>query len=74
MCLTCWLYQIPTQKFFTEDFGLPVTMKPNFEDLSCDMIFGETPPAMEDDDAFKQPCFAAQCKWLKIIIGLGCCL
>ncbi|GMH35633.1 hypothetical protein BSKO_03501 [Bryopsis sp. KO-2023] len=59
MCVN--MCKIPTQKFFTEDFGLPVTMKPNFEDLSCDMIFGEMPPSIEDDEAFKQPCFAAQC-------------
>lgn len=26
--------QVPTQNFFTNDFGLPLTMKPNFEDLS----------------------------------------
>jgi hypothetical protein len=29
------------QTFFTEEFGLPLTMKPNFEDLSCEMIFGQ---------------------------------
>ncbi len=36
-------------------------MKPNFEDLSCDMIFGQPPPALEEDEAFAQPCFATQC-------------
>lgn len=28
------------QAFFCDEFGLPLTMKPNFEDLSCQMIFG----------------------------------
>lgn len=36
--------QIPTQDFFTNDIGLPVTMKPNFEDLSCEMVFGAVRP------------------------------
>lgn len=59
MCVN--MCKIPTQSFFTDDFGLPLTMKPNFEDLSCDMIFGQPPPALEEDEAFAQPCFATQC-------------
>lgn len=50
--------QMPTQSFFTDDFGLPLTMKPNFEDLSCEMIFGQLPPPIEKDEAYLQPCFA----------------
>jgi hypothetical protein len=46
----------PTQKFFTEKFGIPVTMTPNFEDLSCKMIFGEFPPSPENDPAYQQVC------------------
>jgi hypothetical protein len=39
-----------------------MTMKPNFEDLSCEMIFGQAPPPLEEDPALQQPCFAAsQC-------------
>jgi hypothetical protein len=36
--------KLPTQRFFTDTFGLPLTMNPNFEDLSCEMIFGQAPP------------------------------
>ncbi len=53
--------QRPTEEFFGESFGLPLTMNPNFEDLSCEMIFGQAPPAVEEDAAFKQPCFAKHC-------------
>jgi hypothetical protein len=53
--------QLPTQEFFTEDFGLPLTMNPNFEDLSCEMIFGQAPPPMEADAVATQPCFIPQC-------------
>ncbi|XP_059433314.1 beta-carotene isomerase D27, chloroplastic isoform X2 [Corylus avellana] len=28
-----------------------------FEDMSCEMIFGQDPPASSDDPAFKQPCY-----------------
>lgn len=53
--------KLPTQEFFTEDFGLPLTMNPNFEDLSCEMIFGQAPPPLEADAVATQPCFIPQC-------------
>eukprot|EP00798_Chlamydomonas_sp_ICE-L_P028392 gene28392-31528_t len=55
------LCKIPTQSFFTDDCGLALNMVPNFEDLSCEMRFGEPPPPIEEDDAFKQPCFQFTC-------------
>lgn len=27
--------QVPTQEFFARDMGLPLEMKPNYEDFSC---------------------------------------
>jgi len=45
-----------TQEFFTDTFGLPLTMNPNYEDYSCEMIFGLAPPPIEEDDAVLQPC------------------
>lgn len=53
--------KLPTQRFFTDTFGLPLTMNPNFEDLSCEMIFGQAPPPIEEDKVYMQPCFATQC-------------
>ncbi|EFN57026.1 hypothetical protein CHLNCDRAFT_57404 [Chlorella variabilis] len=53
--------KLPTQKFFTETFGLPLTMDPNFEDLSCEMVFGRAPPPVELDKVYSQPCFTKQC-------------
>lgn len=41
--------------------GFPLTMNPNFEDLSCDMIFGQTPVPLEKDAAYGQPCFPVHC-------------
>lgn len=29
-------------------------MKPNFEDLSCEMIFGQAPPPIEQDEVYNQ--------------------
>jgi len=57
--------KIPTQKFFTETFGLPLTMNPDFETLECEMIFGQAPPPIEEDPVFNQPCFSV-CN-----VGLG---
>ncbi|PIA48779.1 hypothetical protein AQUCO_01300010v1 [Aquilegia coerulea] len=53
--------KIPTQDFFTNEFGLPLTMIPNFEDMSCDMVYGQIPPPFEEDPASKQPCYASIC-------------
>jgi hypothetical protein len=30
--------------------------------MSCEMVFGQTPPPIEEDKAFKQPCFATLCE------------
>jgi len=53
--------KLPTQRFFTEDFGIPLTMVPNFEDFSCEMIFGQPPPPLETEDAYNQPCLVDDC-------------
>nr|AFI78797.1 putative D27 family protein [Nitella hyalina] len=59
MCIN--MCKLPTQDFFTNDFGLPLTMNPDYEDMSCEMIFGQAPPPPEEDPALKQPCYAAIC-------------
>ena len=51
----------PTEAFFADAFGLPLTMVPNFEDLSCEMQFGVPAPAIEADSVYDQPCFSGQC-------------
>lgn len=51
------LCKVPTQNFFTNELGLPLTMVPNYEDLSCELIYGQVPPPLEEDTAFQQPCF-----------------
>jgi hypothetical protein len=59
MCIN--MCKLPTQAFFTQDFGIPLTMTPNFEDLSCEMVFGQVPPPLETEAAYHQPCLAHQC-------------
>lgn len=54
MCVN--MCKLPTQQFFTEKFGIPLTMTPDFEDLSCDMVFGQAPPPLETEEAYQQPC------------------
>ncbi|ERN08265.1 beta-carotene isomerase D27, chloroplastic isoform X1 [Amborella trichopoda] len=56
MCVN--MCKIPTQDFFTNEFGLPLTMTPNFEDMSCDMVYGQAPPPFEEDPVSTQPCYA----------------
>lgn len=59
MCVN--MCKIPTQNFFTNEFGLPLTMNPNFEDMSCEMIYGQVPPPLEEDPVSKQPCYPNLC-------------
>ena len=33
-------------------------MEPNFEDYSCEMVFGKAPPPAKSDEAARQPCLA----------------
>ena len=57
MCVN--MCKLPTQKFFTDDFGIPVTLVPNFEDYSCDMTFGQIPPDLTTEDAYREKCLTA---------------
>lgn len=59
MCVN--MCKLPTQDFFTQKFGIPLTMTPNFEDFSCDMVFGQLAPPLEDEDCYQQPCLVGQC-------------
>lgn len=59
MC--CSVCKMPTQEFLAEDLGVPTTMRPNFEDMSCEMIFGLQPLPVEEDPAMCVPCLA-ECK------------
>ena len=59
MCVN--MCKLPTQRFFTEDFGIPLTMTPNFEDFSCTMVFGQPPPPLETEAAYQQPCLINHC-------------
>ena len=54
MCVN--MCKLPTQDFFTEKFGIPLTMTPNFDDLSCTMVFGQQPPSLGEDEATAQGC------------------
>jgi hypothetical protein len=55
------LCKVPTQTFFQEGFGIPLTLTPNFEDFSCEMVFGQVPPALETEPLYQQPCLVQQC-------------
>lgn len=34
-------------------------MTPDFQTLSCDMVFGQPPPPIQQDPAYAQPCLSA---------------
>ena len=45
--------------------GMPLYMEPNFEDLSCKMVFGQRPPPLDQDEVSGQKCFK-QCALAKM--------
>ncbi|KAK7393486.1 hypothetical protein VNO78_22043 [Psophocarpus tetragonolobus] len=55
MCIN--LCKLPSQSFIKDSLGMSVNMVPNFDDMSCEMIFGQNPPESTNDPALKQPCF-----------------
>ncbi|CDP03682.1 unnamed protein product [Coffea canephora] len=61
------LCKMSSQEFIKDSLGMPLNMVPNFDDMSCDMIFGQEPPLVINDPAFVQPCYKI-CKDLKILI------
>lgn len=60
MCIN--MCKLPTQTFFTEGFGIPLTLIPNFEDFSCEMIFGQAPSPETDAEIARQPCLKLHCE------------
>lgn len=50
--------KIPTQNFFLQDMGLPLTMEPNYETFECQFSFGKTPSVATELEAMATPCLA----------------
>jgi beta-carotene isomerase len=48
--------KIPTQRFFSEQWGVPLSMKPNFETGECQLAFGVEPLAIADDPTLPSGC------------------
>lgn len=38
----------------------------DFEDMSCEMVYGQVPPPFEEDPVAKQPCFADICEFFML--------
>mmetsp|Transcript_14712 Transcript_14712/g.27682 ORF Transcript_14712/g.27682 Transcript_14712/m.27682 type:complete len:287 (+) Transcript_14712:54-914(+) len=58
--------KLPTQQFFLEDMGLPLTMKPDYDTYECQFSFGLSPTADDEDEAKNTPCLA-RCPSRKVI-------
>ena len=46
--------KVPTERFFAEKWGIPLSMEPNFETGACQLRFGVVPMEVEDDPTI--PC------------------
>ena len=50
--------KLPTQRFFLEDMGLPLTMTPDYDTHECQFSFGLTPTPQSELDAKNTPCLS----------------
>ena len=50
--------KIPTQRFFLEDMGLPLTMTPDYDTHECQFSFGVIPDEVGELDARLTPCLS----------------
>jgi len=50
--------KIPTQNFFIEEMGLPLTMTPDYETHECQFSFGRIPTKEEEIEAKGTPCLS----------------
>ncbi|CAA6658608.1 unnamed protein product [Spirodela intermedia] len=70
MCLN--LCKIPSQTYINDSLGVPVYMIPNFEDMSCEMVYGQQPPQEIEDPTLNQQCYHSLCK-VKDSYDIDCC-
>jgi len=50
--------KIPTQNFFNDDMGLPLTMTPDYETGECQFSFGVLPSVEDELKAKRTPCLS----------------
>jgi Beta-carotene isomerase D27-like, C-terminal len=50
--------KIPTQRFFLEDMGLPLTMTPDYDTHECQFSFGVIPSEGGEQEARNTPCLS----------------
>lgn len=43
-----------------------MNLSADFEDMSCEMVYGQVPPPFEEDPVAKQPCLADICEFYTI--------
>jgi hypothetical protein len=62
--------KLPTQQFFQDELGLPLTVIPNFVTQECQWSFGETPVPPSEDESFPKGCLVG-CESRKVIAASG---
>jgi len=48
--------KVPTERFFAEEWGMPLSMEPNFETGACQLRFGVLPVPIEQDTTIPMGC------------------
>lgn len=48
--------KVPTERFFAEEWGMPLSMEPNFESGACQLRFGVAPLNLDEDVTIPKGC------------------
>jgi len=62
--------KLPTQQFFQEELGLPLSVSPNFVTQECQWSFGEIPLPLDEDEKFPKGCLVG-CESRKAVAASG---
>eukprot|EP00978_Attheya_sp_CCMP212_P010250 scaffold24666_cov49-Attheya_sp.AAC.2 len=60
--------KLPTQQFFQDELGVPLTVTPNFETQECQWSFGEVPLTPAEDPSFPKGCLVG-CQSRELVKG-----
>ncbi|CAM9910068.1 unnamed protein product [Discosporangium mesarthrocarpum] len=65
--------KLPTEAFFQDTLGLPMSMDPDFDTYECRLSFGLRPRDLEQDEAFPRGCLTGcSCKAMGAEVSSTC--
>ncbi len=58
--------KVPTERFFREEMGFPMEMRPNFKTCECTLSYGLEPTPLHEDEDIPAACLAGCANLLQL--------